>query len=95
MFFYGLRNERNMVKSRLSCLATAEKVGDETLLNDAENGAIVDAPLAREILYYCTGEKWRFEPIETRMIGRIKTGAMSNVPPESSSEWRRNSLRRS
>ena len=43
-----MRNERNMVKSRLSCLPMAEKVGDEFLLNDAENGAIVDAPLPRE-----------------------------------------------
>ena len=48
MFFLGLRNERNMVKSRLSCLATAEKVGITTLLNDAENGAIVDAPVAQD-----------------------------------------------
>ena len=48
MFFYGLRNERIMVKSRLFCLPMAEKVGDEFLLNDAENGAIVDAPLPRE-----------------------------------------------
>jgi hypothetical protein len=53
MFFYGLRNERNMVKSRLSCIPMAEKVGDEFLLNDAENGAIADAPLAREIFCYC------------------------------------------
>ena len=53
-----------MVKSRLSCLATAEKVGITSLLNDAGNWGIADASLAREILYYCISEKCRFEPIE-------------------------------
>ena len=48
IIFLLLRNERFVVKSRLSCLPTAEKVGITSLLNDAVNGEIVDASLARE-----------------------------------------------
>jgi hypothetical protein len=57
--------KRKVVKSRLSCLPRAEKVGNEILLNDVENWAIVDAPLAREILCYCIRQNCRFEPIES------------------------------
>jgi len=46
--FLGLRSERNMVKSRFLTVRSVEKRGGASLLNDATDWKIVDAPLAHK-----------------------------------------------